>query len=287
MIAIPWSFGRGSTRRAVLASVAVGCALAAPVVTLAERPTTMPTLPRADRSEQRDHSDRDRRPDREKGDKGEWGGERGERGFGPRRELKVTDEEWVEIAKFMSENSPNMWAVFDNLHEKHKAGAKSNIARRYFSLKSLGQRDPTLYEIELRRVKIEDGIFGIVGDIRKTGDQEREKQKKLKEQLHDKVEELWAVRMEDRAVQLARIERQLQGFQMDDTLKALREEREVDAAEKKAKWVQGRYETLLGLGRGGRPGMNPGRGRAPDRPASKNGDERRDDHKSAQPPAAK
>ena len=265
----PWSFcGRAACRRMVLASVAAGCALAVPLVTLAERPATVPALPRGERPDQRDRSDHDRRPDREKGDKGD----RGERGFGPRRELKITDEEWVEISRFMSENSPNLWAVYDNMHEKHKTGAKNNIARRYFSLKSLEQRDPALYGIELKRVKVEDGIFGILGDIRKPENQDPERQKHLKAELHHRVEELWAVRMEDREVQLDRIERQLQGFRMREALEALRKDREADAVpERKAEWVQGRYETFLGLGHmGGRPG---GRGR-PDGPAPRGGGER-------------
>jgi hypothetical protein len=288
-------YRRSSCRCAVFASLAVGCALAVPVVALAERPATMPALPRAGRTEQNDRSDHDRRPD--KGDKGDWGdrgGDRGGRGFGPRRDYKISDEEWVEIAKFMSENSPHLWAVYDKLPEKHKEGAKSNIARRYRSLKSLGGRDPALYEIELKRVKVEDAIVGILGEIRKPGDKEPEKQKQLKQDLHDKIEELWAVRMEDREIQLSRIERQLQAFKMDDTLKALREEKEAESSEeRRVDWVQSRYRHLLGNVGGrpgwiGPPGMMPGgRGRPADRPASRDGEDRKDgDRKGAGPSAA-
>jgi hypothetical protein len=285
MSAKPPFYWRSAGRRAVLASVALGVALAAPVAALGEPgqrfPATMPALPRVDRPEQKDRSDHDRRSDREKGDKGDKGdrgGDRGERGFGPRREFKITDEEWAEVAAFMKENSRTLWEVYEKLHDKHKIAAKNNIARRYFSLKSLEKRDPALYEIELKRVKVEDSIFEILGQIRKT-DQDRDTQKQLKEKLHAKVEELWAVRMEDRDVQLDRIERQLQGFRMREALEALQKERAADAApERKAEWVQGRYETFLGLGHmGGRPGMGPGgRGRPPERPASRNGEERKD-----------
>jgi hypothetical protein len=293
-------YTRSSWRRALLASIAMACSLAVPVVTRAERPATLPALPRVvDHTEQKDRSDRERRSERDKADKGEKGdkgdsgdrGDRGGRGFGPRKDYKISDEEWVEIAKFMSENSPNLWAVYEKLPEKHKNGARYNIARRYLSLRNLSDRDPQLYEIELKRVKIEDGIFGILGDIRKTGDKEPEAQKRLKQELRDKVEELWAVRMEDREVQLARIERQLQGFRMSDTLAALHQEKEADAsAERRAEWVQARYAYLLGHV-GGRPGMlGPGmipggRGRPNDRPASRDGEDRKDGERKAAGPS--
>jgi hypothetical protein len=287
----PRSFcGRSFCRRVVLASVAVGCALAVPVVTRAARPATMPAQPRADRAERSDH---DRRPDREKGDKVDWGGDKGERGFGARRDFKVTDEEWAAAAKFMSENSPTLWKGYEKLPDKWKNGAKNNIARRYLSLKALSERDPPLYAIELHRVKVEDAIFGILGEIRKTGDREPESQKKLKQELHDKVEELWAVRVEDREVQLSRIERQLQGLRMSETIEALRKEKDADSSEeKRVDWVQNRYRHLLGNVGGrpgwvGPPGMMPGgRGKPSDGPASKGAERGNDEQRKGAGPSA-
>jgi len=291
---------RSSWRRVLLAPIALASALAVPIVTRAEqRPATMPAFPRADRTEPKDRSDRDRRLDRDKGDKQDKGesvdrgGDRGGRGFGPRKDYKISDEEWVEIAKFMSANSPNLWAVYEKLPEKHRNGARYNIARRYYSLRNLSDRDPQLYEIELKRVKIEDGIFGVLADIRQTGDKEPEAQKRLKQELRDKVEELWAVRMEDREVQLARIDRQLQGFRMFDTLAALHKEKDADAsAERRVEWVQARYAYLLGHV-GGRPGMigpgmmpGGGRGRPNDRPASRDGEDRKDGERKVSAPSA-
>jgi hypothetical protein len=286
----PRSSCRRALRRVVFASLAAGLALAVPAVTSADRAKTAPAVPAPDRSERKDQPDHERRSDRDKGDardkgdsrdKSGRGGDRGERS-GTRREFKFTDEQWAETVAFMEANSPRMWDVYKQLPEKFRQGAMENIARRFDSLKQLQKRDPELYAIELKRVKVEDEIFGAVGEIRRARHAEEPERDQLEQRLREKVEELWAVRMEDRALQLPRIERQLEGLKMDDTVKALREERDADAGNKD-KWVNGYIEFLKRMhGRRGRPPEPADRGGEDRRAEDRRGDDRGDPDRKRQ-----
>jgi hypothetical protein len=253
-------------RRRILAiTVGAACAVGVPVLTRADRPTTAPASTHG-RHREGDDSDRKGGHRREEYDRrsahggeershDDKDGKRDRDGKGPR---EVGQQEWKDIAAFMLDHSPNKWRMFELIPEHHsmKAKARAGIVHRYRELRSLEHRDKDRYELELRRVRVEDDLFGVLGEIRRADDQLTEEQQK--EMLRPKVRELWKIRMEDRELQVPRIQRQLRDLRLNETAQALSDEMEREGT-REAEWVESRILMYLSQSKG-RPGFGPGRG---------------------------
>jgi hypothetical protein len=284
-----------SFRRRLLAlAVGAACAVAAPTSSRADRPTTAPAGERTRQHEgsdsgrqghddRRRHDERDRHDDSNRHDDRDRRGQRGDeqrsddgkdkgigngkdRGDGKSRRSssEVSEEEWNEIRAFMREYSRKKWDMFEKIPEGHelRRKVKPGIVYRYRELQTLKAQDPSRYELGLRRVRLEDDLFGLMGQLKFGRDElSEEKQRAM---LRPKFVELWKIQMEDRELQVPRILQQLRDLRLNDAAVALEKEMEEDKApEQEEQWVERRVSDFLGQLKGGRPNFGRGGPRGP------------------------
>jgi hypothetical protein len=182
-------------------------------------------------------------------------------------------EEWDKAMAFMKENSPKRWAMLPDLPEFYRQGIQDRMYGRYRQLERWKNADKEMYEIDMRRVALEDELWTARMKVRMSGEP-------LKPEEVSKIREKVAA-----FVDLAMEERELRIQRLRDVLK--REEaffanekaqREQLVSENTTLIERGERGGFLsggggggggfgGPGRGGfPPGRNPG-GPPGDRPA--------------------
>jgi hypothetical protein len=83
----------------------------------------------------------------------------------------VGNEEWVYVDRFMNTHSPNRWAKFREMpDDSRKDRLRAFVANRYRAMQELKQNDPTLFDMRLKRLKIEDQIFDLGWRINHDGE---------------------------------------------------------------------------------------------------------------------
>ena len=126
--------------------------------------------------------------DRRWGGMGGGGGDlsSGDRPFRrPNPDRNVTNEQWEEILKFMTEVSPRRTGAYNEMTEENKPLVKKLVTARYDFIQNVKKDDPALYEVTVEKWKSEDAIFGILKDARdsKAADLGDEEKKALREQV--------------------------------------------------------------------------------------------------------
>jgi len=150
------------------------------------------------------------RGDRDR-DRGPGGGGYGQ-GFGPggggsmRRRGWIDPAEWTQAEAFMKENSPRRWAAFEKIpgDNPHRLTVMRAFYGRYRMLQGLRDEDPALYDLRMKRLKLEDNVFGLVWDL-KHEDAPDVKQK-IQTELKAQVVELVDVGIQERGRRIERLE---------------------------------------------------------------------------------
>jgi hypothetical protein len=145
----------------------------------------------------------------------------------------AADIPWDEIAAFMRQHSPLKWERWEQFNHKYPAGygrgdlkqrLEDGIRGQYAELKKVKGVDPVEYELDVRRVEIEDKIFGANADYRR-GTDDVEKQSRARTQMQQHVRDMLALRDELKKHRLERRKAELahQSEQIDKQLAALAE----------------------------------------------------------------
>jgi len=132
------------------------------------------------------------------------------RDFGPGRfggfwRRPPTQEEWDAAIEFMKQNSPRRWEAMQKLSKERQEPLKDAIFRRYRLLEMLRMNDSEVYDLHLKRVALEDEIFGLTRDLRNATTEES----KVRDKLKDKIASLVDLGMDERKLRIARWQRQL------------------------------------------------------------------------------
>jgi hypothetical protein len=131
-------------------------------------------------------------------------------GFGPgggmRRRGWIDPAEWTQAEAFMKDNSPRRWAAFEKIpgDNPHRLTVMRAFYGRYRMLQSLRDEDPALYDLRMKRLKLEDNVFGLVWDL-KHEDAPDAKQK-IQTDLKAEVVELVDVGIQERGRRIERLE---------------------------------------------------------------------------------
>lgn len=131
------------------------------------------------------------------------------RGFSGRSQQEPTEDEWVEVGAFMKEHSPHRWRMYQAAPEGHQGRLRGPIFSAWKNITRLERDDKEMYDLRLKRLPIEDDIFALAGESKKSGERTPE----IQLQLRLKVAAFMESRMQERKLRIARLE------------KALREER--------------------------------------------------------------
>lgn len=108
-------------------------------------------------------------------------------GMGWRRRGMAAEQDMDQAAQFMRENSPNRWQVVDSLPEDSpdRRAVMAFITLRWRSLQNVKDEDAPLYEIKLKQLHIEDGIYGMLATTQSAAEREP-----LRSRLRESVDEL-------------------------------------------------------------------------------------------------
>ncbi len=187
-----------TTKYGVAAALALGLWIAPWVSGQApgpQLPATRPSAPMAGR-----WTERSERPERPAAERGYW-----------RRGDSPSTEEWTQVRDFMREHSPRRWELFQQMPEESERyePIRRFILTRWRNLqtaKSQQEQHPALYEARVRRLELEDHVFGLVSDMRQTPD----RKPVLREQLRKEVAELVGLGFAERQNRLDHLSRMLQ-----------------------------------------------------------------------------
>ncbi len=123
---------------------------------------------------------------------------RGARLFNPPTEKEVAD-----AMLFMQTHSPQRYAAIQSLPEgEKKTGIKNFAVRAYQTWLRLELDDTRLFSVVMKRVEIEDRIFGKVSELKKEAP---DKQDALKSALRDDVDQLVDIGLKERQLRLDRL----------------------------------------------------------------------------------
>ena len=170
----------------------------------------------------------------------------------------ATADEQREVDAFMTENSPKRWARINDLPEKRRDELKKFVLQRYRMLQDLKQVDSQMYDLRLKRLKIEDEIFDL-GWALKNNKDEKFSPEAARKELRVKVRALANSSIDEHRLRLKQWQEK-----MEQEAKRLNEERatidqfvdsSVTAIENDMRWP-GMREMVMPL-----PGRNtpPGR----------------------------
>jgi hypothetical protein len=106
----------------------------------------------------------------------------------------------------MKENSPKRWKMYQNAPETHQARLRGLIYAAWKNLDRIKNDDKDLYALRLRRLPVEDDIFGISAEIKRGGERASPE---LRKQLEAKVGEFVDLRHEERKLRIAKLEKTL------------------------------------------------------------------------------
>ena len=229
-------------------------------------------------------SGRDDRPDRpqdptpdRQGDGRDRSGPEWRREYrGMRPWEEITDEKWAAVERFMKAHSPERLKRLDEVPEERREMIRRSIVRRFDSMQQAREREPEMYDLRLKRMRLEDEIFTLGLKLKELV--KPDAVEKTREQLREQVKALLENRLSERRLRLQQAEQRLQ-----EERKGLQREEEGlgEIVEKHLKWLV-EEDRWPGLGEPPpRPGPPPeerarrfremsgeGRERAPEPPAA-------------------
>ncbi|MGE5607882.1 MAG: hypothetical protein ACM359_01390 [Bacillota bacterium] len=119
------------------------------------------------------------------------------------REAREAD--WDEALKFFQKHSPHRAAAWESMKEPRKTRYKALFIMRYRSMLGLTRDDAQLRRIKISQIEIEDRIFAIKSRLSESNLASADADQ-LKRELHGKVKELVASRMDERKERITRLE---------------------------------------------------------------------------------
>ena len=134
---------------------------------------------------------------------------------------ELSPEKWGEVERFMRENSPQRMKRLEEVPEERRENLRRFMIRRFDSIQQNKEQDPSLYEIRVKRLKIEDDIFTLGLEFK---DADKGDAQAIRAKLRGKVKDLVENRLAERKHWVAKAEQKLK--QERDALK--REEANVE-----------------------------------------------------------
>lgn len=167
-----------------------------------------------------------------------------DRGFPDRpwgfRRREIPPEEWDAVSKFMEENFPNRWAVYQHVvsapgREVLSREMKIRIVGRYRQLERVHRDNEALYEVTLQQARAEDAVWGTVRTWRELSDSVSESERaSVLEKLRDEVRKMMLKTFDEREARINSLREAL-----------AREEQELALDRKRIdKLIEHRVETL-------------------------------------------
>jgi len=138
-------------------------------------------------------------------------------------QLVFSEADWTEAREFMRAHSPKRFEVFEMLPDDvpQKRAARQFILMRHTNIKEIEQTDPPAYQARVRRMELEDEIFGLSVDLRRVNESE---QADLRTRLRTRVGEMVDLLIKDRESRITRLEGMLK--EERERLASFREGRE-------------------------------------------------------------
>jgi hypothetical protein len=133
-------------------------------------------------------------------------------------------EEWEDVRKFMDKYSPKRLARMEDIADDTRQQFVRNMAAaRYRAIQEIKQRDEKLYEIRLKRMKIEDDVFALSWDAKGA-----DKPEKPRAELRSKLREMVLSSLEERKYHLQRAAERLKQSQKE--IQEDEQDQRIDAA---------------------------------------------------------
>lgn len=121
-----------------------------------------------------------------------------------------TDEEWREVAEFMSQYSPNRLKAIEDQGGADRprfASLRKFVWMHYRDLMAVKEKgDQELYELKLKVAQSEDEVFGLQQQMREAPEPERPV---LRHQLRQKIADMVRLGLKERELRIARLEKAL------------------------------------------------------------------------------
>ena len=114
---------------------------------------------------------------------------------------KPSSDEQREVDDFMSENSPKRWAKIKDMPDNRRDKLMGFVVQRYRMLEDLQKNDPAMYDLRVKRLKIEDEIFALGWDL-KNNKSENFSADTAKKELRKKVRALYDSRIDEHRLRL-------------------------------------------------------------------------------------
>jgi hypothetical protein len=117
---------------------------------------------------------------------------------------KPSADELSEVDDFMKENSPKRWGKIQDMPDKRKDNIMQFVVQRYRMLQDLKRNDEDMYNLRVKRLKIEDEIFDLGWDLKnsKNGDQNNAQLESTRKELRKTVRALVDNRIEEHRLRL-------------------------------------------------------------------------------------
>jgi hypothetical protein len=119
---------------------------------------------------------------------------------------RMDEGDWEKVEEFMKANSPKRWQMYQNAPPSQQARLKPPIWTAWRSLERLQSEAKEIYDVRLKRLPVEDQIFGLMSDIRRSGGRASAEQRK---QLRTKVGQFVDLRQEERRLRIKKLEETL------------------------------------------------------------------------------
>lgn len=117
-----------------------------------------------------------------------------------------SEKEQQEVAAFMRQYAPNRWMAMEALPEAGtvRRGVMIYVVARWRHLEMLREEDPSLYEIKVQQLAVEDDIYGLLARTHSPAEREP-----LRKTLHGKVTELVRLGLAERQQRIQRLRESL------------------------------------------------------------------------------
>jgi hypothetical protein len=114
---------------------------------------------------------------------------------------RPSSEELREVDEFMNENSPKRWAKIKDMPDERRSRLNGFVVQRFRMLQDLKQNDQAMYDLRVKRLKIEDEIFSLGWDL-KNNKNENFSPDAAKKDLRKKVRALADSRIDEHRLRL-------------------------------------------------------------------------------------
>ena len=138
---------------------------------------------------------------------GGFGG--GFRWSGGRLNQPPNDADRAEAMAFMAQNAPRyaQW-IIDLPDNDYRTSVENTVATAYASYQQLRPKNQQLYDVILRRIRVEDRIFGLRAEVRKATDDAT--RAKLESDVREQVAAVLELSLQERHLRLERLEQTVQ-----------------------------------------------------------------------------